>query len=72
MRKVHQGNADKNGNFRALIGQGDSPACQFYLLNYKNKFAWFPVDFNKKSLPLPIRKKMTWDGLRRFDLFKVK
>ncbi len=58
---------DKNGNLRALIGQGDTPACQFYLLNYRKNSPWIPLDFNKEFLPLPIRKKMTWDGLRRFN-----
>jgi hypothetical protein len=56
-----------NGNLIALIGQGDTPACEFYLLNYKTKNPWFPLRFDKEALPLPIRKKMTWDGLRRFE-----
>ncbi|MBN1408861.1 MAG: hypothetical protein JW956_13775 [Calditrichaceae bacterium] len=57
---------DKNGNFVALIGQGDTPACQFYLLNYKMGNSWFPIDTAKEILPLPIKKEMRWKGLRRF------
>ena len=56
-----------NGDLIALIGQGDTPACEFYLLNYKKENPWFPIDFDVEVLPLPIRKKMSWDGLRRFD-----
>ncbi len=51
----------------ALIGQGDTPACEFYLLNYRKNNPCFPLVFSIKELPLPIRKKITWDGLRRFD-----
>ncbi len=59
--------ADSTGNTAALIGQGDTPACQFYLLNYKPGNPWFPLDPAKqKALPLPIQKKMYWKGLRRF------
>ncbi|MEJ2544528.1 MAG: DUF4846 domain-containing protein [Calditrichaceae bacterium] len=58
--------SDEEGNLLALIGQGDTPACQFYLLNYKNDNPWFPIDRNKEVLPLPIKKKMRWNGLRRF------
>jgi hypothetical protein len=57
---------DKNGNLIALIGQGDTPACQFYLLNYKKNNSWFPIDFKTDVLPLPIKKEMRWKGLRRF------
>ena len=53
------------GDTIALIGHGDTPACQFYLLNYYKDNPWIPLDFNKK-IPLPIRREMTWDGLRRF------
>jgi hypothetical protein len=55
-----------NGILAALIGQGDTPACEFHLLNYQNNNPWFPLDFTKNILPLPIRRKMSWDGLRRF------
>jgi len=57
---------DANGNKRALIGQGDTPACQLYLLSYKKDDSWFPIDVSTHVLPLPIKKKMSWDGLRRF------
>ena len=55
------------GDLIALIGQGDTPACEFYLLNYKKDNPWIPLDFSKEIIPLPIKKKMTWDGLRRFE-----
>ena len=55
------------GDLIALIGQGDTPACEFYLLNYKKNNPWIPLDFSKEVIPLPIKKKMTWDGLRRFE-----
>jgi hypothetical protein len=58
---------NENGELIALIGQGDTPACEFYLLNYKKNQPWFPLDFSKEVIPLPIKKKMTWDGLRRFE-----
>jgi hypothetical protein len=54
------------GDTIALIGHGDTPACQFYLLNYEKNNPWFPLDFKQEKLPLPIRRVMTWDGLRRF------
>lgn len=57
---------DKDGKLVALIGQGDTPACQFYLLNYKKDNPWFPIDITKEVLPLPIKKEMRWTGLRRF------
>lgn len=60
---------DKKGNFVALIGQGDTPACQFYLLNYQKDNPWFPIDITKEVLPLPIKKEIRWKGLRRFLLF---
>jgi hypothetical protein len=55
-----------NGNKVALIGHGDTPACEFHLLNFRKNNPWFPLDFSQTSLPLPIRREMTWDGLRRF------
>jgi hypothetical protein len=58
---------DKFGNKVALIGHGDTPACQFHLLNYKKENPWFPIKQTKNYLPLPIKKKMYWDGLRRFQ-----
>jgi len=56
-----------NGELIALIGQGDTPACEFYLLNYNIDNPWIPLDLSKEVIPLPIKKKMTWDGLRRFE-----
>ncbi|MGD9899249.1 MAG: DUF4846 domain-containing protein [Calditrichaceae bacterium] len=58
---------NKDGNLVALIAQGDTPACQLYILKNQKNEAWFPIDFSQKYLPLPIKKKMGWDGLRRFD-----
>lgn len=49
----------------ALIGQGDTPACQFYLLQ-KNGNPWFKIDKDMSYPDLPISKKMFWSGLRRF------
>ncbi|KAA3610223.1 MAG: hypothetical protein D8M58_06660 [Calditrichaeota bacterium] len=49
-----------------LIGQGDTPACQFYLLKNKQGSPWFKILSNTKFPNLPIRKKMYWSGLRRF------
>ena len=57
---------DSLGNKIALIGQGDTPACQFYLMHYKKNNPWFPLNAAQKCLPLPIKKKMYWEGLRRF------
>ncbi len=50
----------------ALIGQGDTPACQFYLLKNKDGSAWFKISPKTNYPDLPIRKKMYWSGLRRF------
>ena len=61
---------DDQGNLQMLIGHGDTPACQFYLLSYKKNQPWFPVDFSEDILPLPIRRKMRWTGLRRFSEMK--
>ena len=63
---------DENGNLVALIGQGDTPACQFYLLNYKKGNPWFPVEISTDVLPLSIKKEIHWDGLRRFNIIDVK
>ena len=57
---------DSNGKQIALFGQGDTPACQFYLLNYKKGNPWFPIDKSREKPPLPIKKTMNWEGLRRF------
>jgi uncharacterized protein DUF4846 len=58
---------NSEGDLIALVGQGDTPACEFYLLNFKKDNQWIPLDFSKEIIPLPIKKKMTWDGLRRFE-----
>jgi hypothetical protein len=57
-----------DGKMIALIGNGDTPACEFFLLNHKNGDPWIPIWYEQESLPLPLRRKMTWDGLRRFSL----
>lgn len=57
---------DRDGNKIALIGQGDTPARQFHILNFRKHHAWFPIDPAREYPPLPIKKKMTWEGLRRF------
>ncbi len=57
------------GEKAALVGQGDTPACQFYLLKGKNGSAWFPLNSDVPYLHLPIKKKMYWRGLRRFPSF---
>jgi hypothetical protein len=57
---------DQSGNKIALFGQGDTPACQFYLLNYKTDNPWFPISKKQDHPPLPIKKAMKWTGLRRF------
>jgi hypothetical protein len=58
---------DERGERIVLIGNGDTPACQFFLLNFKNHQPWVPLSFDKENLNLPLKRKMTWDGLRRFD-----
>jgi hypothetical protein len=51
-----------------VVGQGDTPACQFYLLRNKQGSPWFKI-FDASDYPdLPIRKKMYWSGLRRFSI----
>ena len=58
------------GELIALIGNGDTPACQFFLLNHKKNKPWIPLDFKNNTLELPLKRKMNWEGLRRFDLLK--
>ncbi len=60
----------RGGQKYALIGHGDTPACEFHLLNYNKSRPWIPLDPHDSHLPLPIRRKMTWDGLRRFSAFR--
>lgn len=50
-----------------LIGQGDTPACQFYLLKQKNGNPWFKINSDSSFPELPIKKRMNWVGLRRFS-----
>jgi len=50
----------------ALVGHGDTPACEFYLLSCRDRNPWFPVRFTEEKLPLPIKRQMKWAGLRRF------
>ena len=61
---------NEQGQKIALIGNGDTPACQFFLLNYRTDNPWIPLNFDQEALTLPLRRKMTWDGLRRFSLPK--
>ena len=58
------------GDLVAMIGQGDTPACQFYLLKQPNGNPWFPINLNDPAPDLPIKKKMYWNGLRRFDIMQ--
>lgn len=58
------------GNLIALIGNGDTPACQFFLLNHKKNKVWVPLDFKNNILELPLKRKMNWEGLRRFNMPK--
>ncbi len=59
---------NEHGDLIALIGNGDTPACQFFLLNFRTGQPWIPLVFTKDILDLPLRRKMSWDGLRRFVL----
>jgi hypothetical protein len=59
---------NEQGEIIALIGNGDTPACQFFLLNYKKDIHWVPLEFDQETLCLPLKRKMSWDGLRRFNL----
>ena len=57
---------NKQGQLVALIGHGDTPACEFYLLKNRRNNPWFPINFEQEKLPLPVKKVMKWEGLRRF------
>jgi len=57
------------GQKMVMVGQGDTPACQFYILKEKNGLPWFPLNVSSDYLPLPIKKKMYWRGLRRFPAY---
>lgn len=58
---------NQNDQKVVLIGQGDTPASEFIILNPSGTDRWFPVDVNSDYPVLPINKKMFWDGLRRFS-----
>jgi hypothetical protein len=58
----------RNGELVALIGNGDTPACNFFLLSHKSDQPWIPLRFDQEILDLPLKRKITWDGLRRFAL----
>ncbi len=54
------------GDKKGIFGQGDTPACEFYILKNRDGLPWFDLNFNHVSPNLPIGKKMLWTGLRRF------
>lgn len=58
---------NQSGEEVALFAQGDTPACQLYLLKNKGN-PWFKIDRNKDYPDLPIKKHMYWKGLRRFPV----
>ena len=58
---------DDNDNKVVLVGHGGTPAREFHLLNYKQNNPWIPVNSHSDYIALPIKKKMPWDGLRRFS-----
>ena len=57
--------SNRDGMKKVLIGHGDTPACQFYILAGKDT-NWFDVGAEEEIIPLPIRRKMPWSELRRF------
>jgi hypothetical protein len=57
---------NEQGELLALVGHGDTPACEFYIINYRKDNPWVPVNFELDIIPLPIKRQMKWDGLRRF------
>lgn len=59
---------NKEGELIALIGNGDTPACQLFLLNYKVDKPWIPLKFDQEIIKLPLKRVMKWEGLRRFSL----
>ncbi len=77
VRKENKGHAvliidmvkNAQGQKMVLVGQGDTPACQFFILKGKNGSPWFPVNTELNYLPLPIKKRMFWKGLRRFPVY---
>ena len=61
---------NENGEYIALVGNGDTPACQFFLLKHRKNEVWIPLRFEDEILALPLKRKMSWGGLRRFTLPK--
>ena len=57
---------NKSGDKIAIFAQGDTPACEPYILKLKDGSPWFSLDFSTPAPNLPISKKMNWDGVRRF------
>ncbi len=55
-----------NNELMGLIGHGDTPARNFYIINYRENQPWFPLSASQKYIPFPFKKKMDWSGLRRF------
>ncbi|MBN2011221.1 hypothetical protein JW960_17890 [candidate division KSB1 bacterium] len=53
------------GELIGLLGNGDTPARQFFILNYHRHQPWFPLSQNQGHIPLPFKKQMSWSGLRR-------
>jgi hypothetical protein len=53
-----------DGAKRIMVAQGDTPACDLHILRYRDGTPWFPL---QPSPDLPIRKKMTADGIRRLE-----
>jgi len=77
VRKSRKGHAvlildlvqNEQGEKMMMVGQGDTPACQFYILRGKNGSPWFPIKADSQYPTLPINKKMYWRGLRRFPAY---
>jgi hypothetical protein len=62
---------NRQGQWLALFGQGDTPACEFYILQKQKSEPWFPLNFDVERIPLPIKRHMKWEGLRRFNRLQV-
>ena len=60
---------NERGQKMVMVGQGDTPACQFYILKGKDGSPWFSLNSSTDYLPLPIKKKMYLRGLRRFPAY---
>ncbi len=57
---------NERGEKRIIVGQGDTPACPLYILKNRDGSPWFTVHPHSRYPNLPIKKKMYWQGLRRF------